>query len=72
MNEDASNSRRFGPAFVVVGVLVALLAAFALANLDDVEVDFVVASATPPLIAVIALCALLGFVIGWFVGRHRD
>ena len=44
-----------------------VLLVFAILNIDDVRVDFAVDTVATPLVVVIALCALLGFV-GWFVG----
>ena len=52
-------------------MIAVVLLVFALANLDDVRVDFVVDTVKAPLILVIVICAALGFVIGWFVGRRR-
>jgi uncharacterized integral membrane protein len=64
-------SRRFGAAQITVTVIAVVLLVFALANLDDVPIDFVVDTVKVPLILVIVICAALGFVIGWFVGRRR-
>jgi uncharacterized protein YneF (UPF0154 family) len=36
-----------------------------------VRVDFALATVDTPLVFLIAICALLGFVIGWFIGRRR-
>lgn len=63
---------RIRPHHVVVGLCAVVLLVFALANLDEVRVNFVVDEVRAPLILVIVLCAVLGFVIGWFVGRRRD
>jgi uncharacterized integral membrane protein len=65
-------SRRFGAAQITVAVIAVVLLVFALANLDDVPIDFVVDTVNAPLILVIVICAALGFVIGWFVGRRRN
>jgi len=65
------SSRRFGAGQITVAVVAVVLLVFALANLDDVPVDFVVDTVRAPLILVIVICAALGFVIGWFVGRRR-
>jgi hypothetical protein len=51
---------------------VLVLLAFALVHLDSVNVDIVLDSVEVSLIVVIALCAALGFVIGWFVGRRGN
>jgi uncharacterized integral membrane protein len=65
-------SRRFGAAQITVAVVAIILLVFALVNLDDVPIDFVVDTVNTPLILVIVICAALGFVLGWFVGRRRD
>jgi uncharacterized integral membrane protein len=65
-------SRRFGAAQITVAVVAIILLVFALVNLDDVPIDFVVDTVKTPLILVIVICAALGFVLGWFVGRRRD
>jgi uncharacterized integral membrane protein len=52
----------------VVGIVLIL---FAVLNTDDVGVDFIADTVSAPLILVIFLSALFGFVIGWLVRRHR-
>jgi uncharacterized integral membrane protein len=49
---------------IVAGVLGALIVVFALANLDEVEVDWLVTTAQTPLIVVIAVSFLAGAVTG--------
>ena len=71
MSDQGSSSRRVNTGVILAGVLVVLLLVFALLNTKDVDVDFIIASLTAPLILVIVLCAVLGFIIGWFVGRRR-
>ena len=55
---------------LVIGALVAL---FAVLNLDDVEVNWIFGTAQTPLIVVIAVTFLLGAVTGWIAaaGRRR-
>ncbi len=65
------SQNRLQPHHIVIAVCAVLLLIFALLNIDDVRVDFAVDTVQAPLILVIFLCALLGFVIGWFVGRRR-
>ena len=48
-----------------------MLLVFAILNTDEVAVDFVFDTVRAPLVLLIAICALLGFAIGWFVGRRR-
>jgi uncharacterized integral membrane protein len=65
-------SRRMGAKQITVAVIAIILLVFALANLDDVKIDFVAADVTAPLVLVIVICAALGFVIGWFIGRRDN
>ena len=54
-----------------IGVCLLVLVVFAILNLDNVRIDFAVATVDTPLVVLIAISALLGFVIGWFIGRRR-
>jgi uncharacterized integral membrane protein len=63
--------RRFGKDHVIVALLVALATAFALLNLNHVKVDFIVSKQRAPLIVVIVICLVVGFVIGAATGRQR-
>lgn len=64
----AKQRRRREVAAAVVG---ALLAAFALLNLGDVKVDWLITSAQTPLIVVIALSVLLGVVLDRLLIRRK-
>ena len=46
--------------------------AFAVANLDDVKVNWVLGTWRTPLILVIALSMLVGAALGFLVSRRRD
>ena len=52
----------------VIGVVIVLI--FAIANLEDANIDFVVGDVTLPLFFVIVGAALLGAIAGWLFGRH--
>lgn len=56
-------------AALVVGCLIVL---FAVLNLDDVEVNWIVATITTPLIVVIAVSFVLGIVAGLLIARGRS
>jgi uncharacterized integral membrane protein len=71
VTEGQHTERRIKPHHIVVALCAVVLVVFALLNTDDVRVDFLVNTVRAPLILVIFLCALLGFVIGWLVGRRR-
>ena len=66
------SKNRLQPHHIVIAICLVVLVVFAILNLDDVRVDFAVDTVAAPLVLVIAICALLGFVIGWFVGRRRN
>lgn len=53
-------------AIIVAG---ALLLIFALQNSERVDVDFLIFDAQARVVTVIVVAAILGFVIGFFVGR---
>ena len=60
----AKPDRGFEAKTVVALVLAALLIAFAVANSQKVEVDFLVATAEVPLVIIILIGVLLGAVLG--------
>ena len=66
------NGRSISAKQVVVGILVVVVVALAIANLDDAEVSLVFHTFTMPLIVVIVGAAVIGWVIGWFMGRNRN
>jgi uncharacterized integral membrane protein len=57
---------------ITIAVIGIVLLVFALVNLENVRIDFVADDVRAPLVLVIVICAALGFVIGWFVGRRDD
>ena len=65
------SQNRIQPHHIVIGVCLIVLVVFAILNLDNVRIDFAVATVDTPLVVLIAISALLGFVIGWFIGRRR-
>jgi uncharacterized integral membrane protein len=60
--------RRQIAALVLAGVGVA----FAVANLDEVKVNWILDTWRTPLIVVIALSMLVGAALGYLVSRRRD
>jgi len=69
--DDQRAQSRIKPHYIVVGICLGVLAVFALVNIDDVRVDFAVDTVDAPLVLVIVVSALLGFLIGWVIGRRR-
>lgn len=57
----------------VIGIVVLLLVLiFALVNLEQVTVDFVVTQVTVPVFFVVTVPAMLGFAAGMLFGRGRS
>jgi putative membrane protein len=57
---------------ILVGLLVVLIAALAVANRQNVTVHLLVHTFRMPLFLVIVGSALAGWVVGWFMGRSRN
>lgn len=57
---------------VIVGILVLVVVILAIANAGKVKVDFVVGDVQMRLFVVIVGSAVIGWVIGWFMGRNRN
>ena len=57
------------PRQVLIAVLALVLIAFAVANFERVEVSFLLFETRARVVTVIAVAGVLGFVIGYFVGR---
>ncbi len=55
----------------ILGVVGVVVLVFALVNLNNVKVDWVLATWSTPLIVVIVLSLAVGFGLGYFVSRRR-
>jgi uncharacterized integral membrane protein len=65
-------ARYEGRGRIIAGVLVgALITAFALLNLDEVRVDWILGEGSTPLIVVIVVTFACGTFAGWAFARHR-
>jgi uncharacterized integral membrane protein len=64
-------SRRERARVVVVAGVSALAALFAVLNLDEVEVNWIVGTFDTPLIVVIAVSILVGAALGYVAARRR-
>jgi uncharacterized integral membrane protein len=71
MAENGRSGRTISPKMVLVAILVVIIAILAIANSQDANVDFVVADITLPLFVVIVGSALVGLIVGYFVGRRE-
>lgn len=56
---------------IAVGILGGLVVAFALLNLESVEVDWILGTWQTPLIVVILLTLAIGILLGIFIARRR-
>jgi uncharacterized integral membrane protein len=65
--------KREGPSGLVIwaGIAFAILLIFILQNSDEAHVDFLFLDGDFPLWGVILVGAILGFLVGWFLGRSR-
>ena len=66
-----AKSRRERTSQIVTFTLGGLVALFAVLNLDQVDVNWIVGTWKTPLIVVIALSLLLGSALGYFLARRR-
>jgi uncharacterized integral membrane protein len=57
------------PRWIVAGVVAVLLLIFALQNSERVDVDVLFFDAQVRVVTVILVSAVLGFLVGWFVGH---
>lgn len=57
------------PKWIAIIVAAVLLLIFAIQNSERVDVDFLVIDTQARVVTVIVIAALLGFVIGYLVGR---
>lgn len=72
MAEPTKQESRRAPARTIAGgVVVALAALFAVLNLDEVKVNWIVTTGHAPLIVVIVVALGLGLAAGWLAGRRR-
>jgi uncharacterized integral membrane protein len=56
---------------IAVAILIAVGALFAVLNLDEAKVNWIVTTTETPIIVVILVSAAIGLAVGWFVGRRR-
>lgn len=70
-HEDTWSTRKSGPnpRLILAIVLAIVLIAFAALNFRPVRVNFLLFTTRARVVTVIVVAALLGFVVGWFVGR---
>jgi uncharacterized integral membrane protein len=66
-----ARDRKAGPKTIAAAVLAALVTLFAVLNSQTVRVHFIVTTTRVPMIVVIAVCAVIGVVVGWLIARRR-
>ena len=69
---DGGSGRNINAKQILVGVLILVVVVLAIANSGKVKVDFVIGDVQMRLFVVIIGSALIGWLIGWFMGRSRD
>lgn len=65
----AAPRRGIGTPWILGAIGLVLLAVFAIQNSDRVDVDFLFFDAQVRVVVVILVAAVLGFLVGWAVGR---
>jgi uncharacterized integral membrane protein len=68
---DKRRSRKENTRLVAVAAVSAIAALFAVLNLEEIEVNWIVGTWDTPLIVVVALSMVLGAGLGFLVGRRR-
>jgi uncharacterized integral membrane protein len=68
---EAGRRRGISVAQVLAAIAVILLVIFAIANSRRVDVNFLFFTSRARVVTVIVVSAILGFVIGYYVGRPR-
>jgi uncharacterized integral membrane protein len=69
---DKARSRKENVRLVAVATVSALAALFAVLNLDQVEVNWIIGTWDTPLIVVVALSMVLGAALGFLAARRRS
>lgn len=70
-NLAARKSRSLAPKQMASGGLVVVAAVFALLNLQDVPMHWIVGTTHTPLIVLVAACVLIGVAVGFVIGRRQ-
>ena len=71
MARDGGSGRDISPKLIIAAILVVIVIVLALVNSQDIKVDFVVTDITLPLFVVILGSALIGLIVGYFLGRRE-
>ena len=71
MAGNGGSRRDISPKLIIAAILVVIVIVLAIVNSQDVKVDFVVADITLPLFVVILGSALIGLIVGYFLGRRE-
>ena len=71
MAGDGGSGRDISPKLIIAAFLVVIVIVLAIVNSQDIKVDFVVADITLPLFVVIVGSALVGLIVGYFMGRRE-
>ena len=66
----AQKEHTISPKQVATATLVVVVALFALLNLQNVTMNWIVGTTHTPLIVVVAVCSLIGLAVGFLIGRR--
>jgi uncharacterized integral membrane protein len=67
----ATRDRRASARLIAAVVLAVVVTLFALLNSQRVRIHLVFTTTHLPMIVVIAVCAVIGVLVGWLIGRRR-
>jgi len=70
--DDVGRGQKMSPRHIVALVLVVLLVVVAVQNLEDASFDVLFWNVTMPLVVLIAVFGLGGFLVGWLVRGRRE
>jgi uncharacterized integral membrane protein len=70
--DDVGRGPKMSPRHIVALVIVVLLVIVALQNLDDQQLDILFWDVTMPLVVLIAVFGLGGFLVGWLVRGRKE
>jgi uncharacterized integral membrane protein len=70
--DDVGRGQKMSPRHIVALVLVALLVIIAVQNLDDQSLSILFWDVTMPLVVLIALFGVGGFLVGWLIRGRRE
>lgn len=71
-SQETSIRRRQSLRLVAIGVLVAVFVVVVADNVHSVTFSYVVGDTTAPLVVMLVVAGILGVIVGFLIGRHRN